>query len=503
MQKTVGDKLQPVKPFDKIWDRIGREAFWLMLGQSLTALAGLVAIRVLTGLFPKEVYGLSWLFINAVGLGVMLLANPLGQALNRFYHDGGGQEQLDRLLALVWRLQVGVALVVGLTYVLAVAALGSLRGSHWLVYGIMPVYFFFLAFLNMAQLLLNTSRRRKGRVILLVTEAWLKPAGAVAACLLWRPDVNSFVLGYASASIITGVAGMLVMKGYGSVSPFKLTMPDREYAGTVIRYSMPWVGVAACIWALSLSGRYFVNSFMGAAATGTYVATYQVSAALFQLLGGSFGTLMVPIIYQQSAKAKSQGEDVMSNTFRAFAWAGLPVVAVFVVMRVWLMRWLVSPAYWDGVDAIIWIGLGVYVSIMGDLGATAFHVAKKTTAMLYIYVASVAVYALLCLTLIPRIGLVGAGISTFAAYSFYAFWMIYVGRSFRRWVFPLRSFLAAWTILAVTSVVVSLSHALLLKGRFGYPYAAATLLIFCATLGLSAWLFRRSWQRDFKILSNF
>ena len=486
----------------RFWDRIGREAAWLVAGQALTALGGLIALRVLTGLYPRDVYGLAWLFINGAGFAVTMFTGPLGQALNRFYHDDGGQERLDGLLGLVWRFEAAAFVSVGALYYVVVFSLGSLRGEAWLSYLVMPLYFCFLSFMNIAQGLLNTSRRRGWRVALLAAEAWLKPAGALAFCLLWKPDVNSFVLGYASASVVTGTAGAYLTGGYGSRPPFRLPMPDGRRVREVLAYGIPWAGFAGGNWALQVSDRYLVNLFWGAAMTGAYVAAYQVGSALFQLLGGVFGPLVQPVIFNRAGRSEAAGAESLSLSVRAFAWISLPVLAVFVVMRGWLLRWLTAPAYWEGGEAVLLIGLGVYLWVLGDRFSQAFLVVRRSGAMMAITLAAAVVNMVINLFLVPRVGMTGAALSTLVAYAAYAAGALYFGKKAVAWKFPLGSYILAGGVAGFACVCGVSARELMFAGRFDLFSAGVVGFVYLSALALGLWLFRRSAMLDLRLLTR-
>ncbi|MGC2424882.1 MAG: polysaccharide biosynthesis C-terminal domain-containing protein [Nitrospirota bacterium] len=471
----------------KTWDRIGWEAAWLVAGQGLAALGGLVAIRVLTGHYTREVYGIAWLFINGAGLAITLFAGPLSQALNRFYHDEGGQEQLDRLLALIWRLEVSLILCVGIIYLIAVSLMGRLGGAQWLAYGVMPVYFLFLAAINAAQALLNTSRKRVKRVALIVAEAWLKPAGAMILCLLWKPDVNSFVLGYASASIITGTVGIFWIKGFSGKSLFSLPMPDRVYVRRIISFSLPWAGIAGSGWVLALSDRYLLNWYWGAAITGTYVAAYQVGSALFQFLGGSFGPLVQPLVFQRASEPEACARNI-STVFKVFAWVSLPVLSAFVLMHGWLMRWLVAPAYWGGENIVLIVGFGIFFWLMGDRALDVFLIAKKTGSVMRINILAAVVNIVLNLLLIRRYGAIGAAFATLLAYFCYATCMVVLSRKLLAWRFPVRSYVMAGLISATSCVAGVLAKSFVFNRSYGLVSAFGILGIFFVVFASCFWL---------------
>lgn len=484
----------------RLWHRIGKEAFWLLLGQVLAALAGLMAIHILTHNFPKAAYGRGWLYLNGITLAVMLLSNPIGQALNRFYHDADNQQDLDRLLGLIWRVLTGLSVPACFIYFVVAYSFNWRRENEWLVFAIIPFYFIVSSLLTTAQQLLNTSRKRFKRSALVVCEAFSKPGIALLLGVIWKPDVNTLVLGYAAGTIMVSFVGVKWMWAYGSVSPIALPMPEREEIIRIFRYSLPWIGIAGCIWVLSMGDRYLVNYFLGAATTGVYVAAYQVGSALFQFVGGSFGPLVQPLIFQHTnASLETCGERISAFT-GLFFWVSFPVLVFFAIIHKWLMRWLVSPAYWDGAIVVLLVGLGVYLWILGNVAMNALLVAKRTLIILNIYIVSSVSNILFNLLLIPAIGLAGAGLSTFLSYGVYLSLIVWLSRKTLHWEFPMHSLVLASVISCGAGLFAKSVHTFIFHGQYNVIAAVNVIAVFCVLLACLTWIFRFQIKRDYELI---
>ena len=69
------------------WRRITGEGAWALAGQVAAAAAGLVAIRLLTELAPKEVFGEASLVLGAMMLGRQVFLGPIWNAQLRFHPE--------------------------------------------------------------------------------------------------------------------------------------------------------------------------------------------------------------------------------------------------------------------------------------------------------------------------------------------------------------------------------------------------------------------------------
>ena len=65
--------------------RLGRESFWIALGQTAAVIGSVVGIRVLTQVLPPTVYGELALGMTLATLALYIVFNPLSNACLRFY----------------------------------------------------------------------------------------------------------------------------------------------------------------------------------------------------------------------------------------------------------------------------------------------------------------------------------------------------------------------------------------------------------------------------------
>lgn len=490
-----------MNPLKTIWSKIGMESLSLGLGYLLTAVGGLFSIRLLTSYYRPDAYGLSWLFINGVGLAVMFTAGPVGQAAVRFYHESKNLDCLDELLGLLWMAEIYITTTAVIIYVTAGLSFGWFAGNHGLAFGLMPLFFLFQSFVTITQALLNTSRKRLSRTILSVIEAWSKPLCAVLLYFIWRADVNSFVLGYAIGSLITGALSMKLFSGYGSTRPMKLPLPSKPYTIDVIRYTAPWIPLIGSLWLLSLSDRYIVNHYLGHVATGTYIAAYQVGSAIFQLLGSFFSLMIQPILLEHSSKNKSNISMMITNSFRAFAWLSIPVLFAFILMHKWLMMLLVDKQYWDGAAASLWVGLGVYMYSFGLIAMQVFMITKNTSGMVSIHAISALSNIILNVIFVPRFGIVGAGAATFISYAIYAVMLtIYSKYHMSEWRFPFNTYIFLLYISLASSIIAKFFHYYLLNNSYDFNSSFIIFITYIAALGLLTLIFRNFARRDLSAL---
>ena len=85
------------------WGHLVREAGWIVAAQVLVALAGIFALRPLTVIYAKAVFGVANLLTNGAGLGQMLLAAPLSQAGRKVGNNKKGAANSNSNASRVFR----------------------------------------------------------------------------------------------------------------------------------------------------------------------------------------------------------------------------------------------------------------------------------------------------------------------------------------------------------------------------------------------------------------
>ena len=482
------------------WQRIGKEAAWVFLAQLLVMLANILALRQLTELLPTAEYGRAYLFINAIGFGLLVFIAPFSQAANRFYHEDQRLLSLDALLGLVWRCQIVLSIACGGAYLVFCLMQGYLTAPYAVAYGLVPVYFTFAGLQQITIGLLNISRRRAVYASLQIADAWLRPSLALLLGWYWRADANAILLGFGLATLITGsVSGVLLMQ-MGTRLPYRLPWPQAEQIRQITHYGLPFVALSMASWVMALSDRYLVTWLLGFEETGRYMAGYQVGSQVFLFAGGMFGVLSQPFLFQDSHPTLDQRGRIFSEWGQLFVWLTMPVLVGFFLIKDWLMRWLVAPAYWDAAPILGWVGLGNYCLILANFAATIFLVTKQPQKMMRYYAYAAVVNIGCNLVLIPHFGIEGAAMATFLAYAVYALQCVQGGRRELPWRFPWRTFFWAGAGVSLAGCITHSMSSNIFYQQYGLLSFFSTLGLYAGCILIGGWFARSMIWNNIKFL---
>jgi hypothetical protein len=203
------------------WLRVGREGAWVLFGQLSTALAGLVGVRVLTELAPREVFGQVTLLLGMLALGRNMLVAPVTNAQIRMHPDFAAAGRLAwftrSLSQMSWRATGLFALLFTIGYIIWRLITGG---------GVRPMLLVpllgLIALETAKGLRINrlSSDRMQRQVGLWVgIEAWLMMACSALGLLVAKTP-ETYLAGQLIASLmVLGIFGVLLYPGVPADRP--------------------------------------------------------------------------------------------------------------------------------------------------------------------------------------------------------------------------------------------------------------------------------------------
>ena len=327
-----------------------RELLWVLLGQSITAVATLAGVRLLTENLAPATFGEYMLALTGSILAQQVFFAPLAAAVQRFVWPVIEMDQWNtfwRDVRKIFLCSIGVVVIsVGLlaiyfgcqgqkawaclacatgTFTIAVGAAGLLDAVHAAV------------------------RRRADVACHQACTQWLRWSLASGAAW-WTPTAYAATWGSALAVIAMVAVRLRTFR--------KLSQPWSAIVGTVgddwyqrvTAYYWPfalwgvftWVGLASDRWALATWGT--------ASDVGHYAALYQIGYFPCVMLGDALQQFLGPILFGQVGVANDAQRQ--RQGLRWLLSAVVPISVVFAVVNVtaWLVAgtvtgWLVAASY--------------------------------------------------------------------------------------------------------------------------------------------------------------
>lgn len=428
---------------DSLIHRLGRDTWSYAPAALLPAAASLASVSVFTRIFDSAQYGRFALVVATVSLSCLVLSGWIQQSILRYLPQhaarGNTGEFSAKTKGLLAALNSAVAAVLVAAYYGASPRLGPFEPLF------LPAVLLLVA--EIALLNLNTlfqAGLRSGAYAgFRIAGALFRFGGAVLVVLFFRRSVTGLILGMALGQVLVVLPMWWVAGRVPGRRPPAMRM-DRALVRSFFSYGMPVIGWTLGGQLLSLSDRYIIGVYRGAAEVGVYSASYNLVAMGFGLVATPLLMAAHPII--MNAWQRMRREDVpgaIRSFSRYYLLAALPVVAVVSVLGREIVQLLVGEAFHEGYRVVPWVLGGTAAWGLAMYGHKGFELLEQTGRMFALVAVSAVVNVVLNLLFVPRFGFVAAAVSTFVGYALYPVLVWFVSRSGLRWELPWRTALVA------------------------------------------------------------
>jgi O-antigen/teichoic acid export membrane protein len=188
---------------------------------------------------------------------------------------------------------------------------------------------------------------------------------------------------------------------------------DRELAGPLLRFGLPFMPSRVALWALNLSNRLLVAWLATRALAGVFVVAANLAQAV-ALLVTAFQLAWPPFAY--AIRDDDEARAVYRSVLTVWLLVALAVVLPLALAREWLIAVLAGEQWRGGADAMALTALGL--AFYGAYYVVGVAVGRVKRTQLNWVVTGIAAITnvVLCIVLIPGHGATGAGAASAIAY---------------------------------------------------------------------------------------
>ncbi len=336
--------------------RLGKEAFWVAMGQSVTVLGGVIGVRFLTNLLDPIVYGELALGMTMATLIHQVILGPLGQSFLRFFSLAEiGSSQLGGYLLAIRLLLIKTTLIlIGVT--LGIFFVLWLTGHTNWIWLVLAAFFFalFSGFNSSLDSVQNAARQR-------LTVAWHQGLGQwlrflIAALFIKVLGAFSSVamIGYALASVIVLSSQYIFFRRNILVRasiPAQFNQNDvKDWSKRIWQYAWPFMTWGIFTWAQVASDRWALQALCATTDVGLYAVLYQLGYYPLMLFSGFLSTIISPILFSHvgnGSNPKSLSRARRTNNLVIFCLIVLTMIGTFLVfiLHRQIFSLLVAPQY--------------------------------------------------------------------------------------------------------------------------------------------------------------
>jgi O-antigen/teichoic acid export membrane protein len=196
-----------------------------------------------------------------------------------------------------------------------------------------------------------------------------------------------------------------------------VSRPTLDGLPALILFSLPLVAVALQFAVVEFADRFFVAYYLGLEATGSYTTGYQIASGL-QVFVTPFTFLLPAIIAKKwDLGQRAAVGRVLTDSAAVFVGVSVPVILVFGAYGRPLLRLLSNAAIADRAGTVLLVISGSYLLYgVFVIAALILYATKRSASYAALWIASVVANLALNVLLIPRFGIDGAAVATFAAH---------------------------------------------------------------------------------------
>lgn len=397
------------------------------IGPIGSGILGLVSLPIITWFFSVEDVGRISMLQVVVSFSVLLFCLGLDQAYVREYHEAEATPELLKLTLLP-------GLILTLAAYSLIFIINPTLVSHWL-YEIPSVY---LSFISITCLAISIISRFLSLVLRMQERALAYSMSQLLPKVIFLIFVISTVwLGFKKDIYTLVTAHFLSILSVFilfSWNTRKEWLGSFEYKFNWIRfkplllYGLPLVIGGLASWGLNVMDRLFLRSLSTFTELGIYSVTMSI-AAVATVFSGIFNTIWAPLVYKWV-----KADDVNLNKMDEISEHLLAAI-YFIVVLSGLFSWILPfflPKEYAAIRYLITLCLlAPLFYTLSETTAVGITIARKTSYSMLASILAMLTNALGNYLLVPKMGALGAAIST--AISFWLFYILRTELSCRVW----------------------------------------------------------------------
>ena len=413
------------------YQKFAKDVLIIGIANALVALSGIIFMPLITKTLGAHDYGI-WAQVQ-VTINLVLVFAGLGLtgAIVRFLPAKTDRGEIQEGFYSVLYLVFLVTLIVSIVWIAAADFIGSaffdgatvivrITGLIILVWSLDSV------FLS----LLRAFRQMKRYALFTIANTYVQ-VGLITYLVLNGHGILSIVLAVLGIRAVVFIILFSLIK-----SEIGIRRPHFSRIKEYLTYGLPIVPVNVASWVINSSDRYIVGYFLGVASVGVYSAGYTIGYVPFM-----FAQVLSVVLGPTLSKLYDEGRvDEVKTHLRYSLKYLLAAVIPFVfgavilaepVLRVFSTAEIASEGYF----IVPLVALSILFVCVNSVIYIILVLAKKTKVLGVIFTIAALVNLGLNILVVPRLGILGAAITTLIAYGLALGLTTYY--SFKEFKFPI------------------------------------------------------------------
>jgi O-antigen/teichoic acid export membrane protein len=391
--------------------RLARHSAIYGLGGILSRVLAVLLLPLYTSYLGTKGFGKIELVTALTTVLVIVLGAGISSAFFRFYFDSKDDARRTLIVRTAFWFTMTTAtvgLVLGVVLASPIAHALKLGDDPWLVRAAAVGLW---AQMNYQQLtnLFRVEERSVQFVIASVANILITVGATVLLVVVLHKGATGAVVG----NFVGTLAVYLVLLAYRR---YQLGLQfDRKLLREMNRFGLPLVPSALALWAISFIDRLFVGAYKGVGEVGVYSLAVRVSSVIvFLMIAFRLAWPAFAYSIDDEAAAKRTYSYVLTYLLFICCWISIALGT----LAPWLVKILApsKPAFYRADEAVGVLSFGATAYAGYTVLAIGIGRARRTQFNWIVSGAAAALNVALNFALIPPYGMMGAAISTAAAY---------------------------------------------------------------------------------------
>ena len=336
----------------------------VVVGNILTVLFRVVALRIFTHLMTTHAYGAANLVLGILTLGNQLLVQPVTATQVRYQTGANRAGEGDNFTAQALRWALLSASLVAAAWLLGVA-FWPFETNASIGIGMISAAVLW-PIINSCRAVFITRLHAEQRIPIYV---WLRVGESAfiaiitGLALLVSPGPATLIWGQVGSVAVTIFATSFVAP-WSTLGVFSRLLErdlgNPRFLESLRRYGGPFPLMSAFQWLANMGDRYVLAALLGAGATGQYLAAFTIASSGFLLANGAMSDLFRPKLFDaETAGNHARASHVFTAWLTLYAAISLCGLAAIALLGHWIVWLLLAESYRaNAVEIMLWIAFG-------------------------------------------------------------------------------------------------------------------------------------------------
>jgi len=373
----------------------------------------MITVPIYTSLFSQEQYGLYTISIAMLSFLCIIFSDWVGLSGLRFFRHHQLINDLPKYTTtLVAILTINMLLMFGLALLFRIQLFNFFHVPFKYFLGVLCLIIPVAARALLSQLL-RAQLKSVSYTLTTIVNQFATIFLAVFFAKFFNLGAASILLGM---GISISLIDILLIYQSEIFKTFRLFQKiEWKFMLPIIKYGIPIAATSLSAWIITQSNKFIMNSISGFSKAALVGAGYGLTLPILMPLFAMITVAAIPRIINLY-EAKVDVRPIITRFMGYYILVALPVITIMSLYSVDFAHiFIKNPKMYEASVLVPYFSYGVFFLSLADYTTLQYHLANKTHIEFIIKLISGIIGVILNIILIPKMGLIGVGIATFAA----------------------------------------------------------------------------------------